>query len=203
MKKEDLIKLGLDETTAEKVAKASADELLGYIPKARFDEVNNAKNAYEAKVKEYNAKLDELTKNAKSTEEFQKQITDLKTTHEKELAEAKAKQKEISINSALKVALGGKVHDVDLASKLIDITKLEIDDSGNIKSGLNDQVKALKETKAFLFVPEKETETGTPAGFRIGAGGEQGKPGATETPGDLRSAVMASIQSSLAGATKK
>lgn len=202
MKKEDLIKLGLDEATAEKVAQASAEELKGFIPKARFDEVNTAKNTFEMKVKEYNTKLEELTKNAKSTEELQKQMVELKTAHEKELAEAKAKQKEISINSALKIALGGKVHDVDLAVKLIDLTKLDVDDSGNIKSGLDDQLKALKESKAFLFVPEKETESGTPAGFRIGAGGDQNRQTTPET-GDLRSAVMASIQSAYAGQTKK
>lgn len=33
MKKEELVKLGLDEETAEKVANASAEELKGFVPK--------------------------------------------------------------------------------------------------------------------------------------------------------------------------
>ena len=33
MKKEDLVKLGLDEETAKKVADASAEELKGFIPR--------------------------------------------------------------------------------------------------------------------------------------------------------------------------
>jgi hypothetical protein len=41
MKKEEFVKLGLDEETAKKCEAASTEELKGYIPKARFDEVNN------------------------------------------------------------------------------------------------------------------------------------------------------------------
>ena len=38
MKKEELVKLGLTEEDAEKVAKASEEELKGFVPKSRFDE---------------------------------------------------------------------------------------------------------------------------------------------------------------------
>lgn len=37
-KKEEFVKLGLDEETAAKCEAASAEELKGFIPKARFDE---------------------------------------------------------------------------------------------------------------------------------------------------------------------
>ena len=40
MKKDELIKLGLTEELAAKVESASAEELKGFIPKSRFDEVN-------------------------------------------------------------------------------------------------------------------------------------------------------------------
>ena len=43
MKKEDLIALGLTEEQIEKVLNANSEQLKGFIPKARFDEVNNAK----------------------------------------------------------------------------------------------------------------------------------------------------------------
>lgn len=41
MKKEDLLKLGLDEETAKKVEAVSAEEHKGFIPKTRFYELNN------------------------------------------------------------------------------------------------------------------------------------------------------------------
>ena len=41
MKKEDLMKIeGMTDDLATKIAEASAEELKGYIPKTRFDEVN-------------------------------------------------------------------------------------------------------------------------------------------------------------------
>ena len=40
MKKEDFLKLGLTEELAVKAAEASTEELKGFIPKNRFDEVN-------------------------------------------------------------------------------------------------------------------------------------------------------------------
>ena len=43
MKKEEFVKLGVDDELAKKLEDASQEELKGYIPKARFDEVNNEK----------------------------------------------------------------------------------------------------------------------------------------------------------------
>ena len=43
MKKEDFLKLGLDEEKAEQCEKESLAELRQFIPKTRFDEVNNDK----------------------------------------------------------------------------------------------------------------------------------------------------------------
>ena len=40
MKKEEFVKLGIDEELAKKAEAASQEELKGFIPKARFDEVN-------------------------------------------------------------------------------------------------------------------------------------------------------------------
>ena len=58
MTKEDFVKLGIDEDLAKKCEEASQEELKGFIPKARFDEVNTAKNTAEALVKERNEQLE-------------------------------------------------------------------------------------------------------------------------------------------------
>ena len=60
MKKEDLMKIeGMTDDLAAKVAEASAEELKNFIPKTRFDEVNEAKKNAEALVKERDKQLEE------------------------------------------------------------------------------------------------------------------------------------------------
>ena len=77
MKKEEIIALGIDAEAAQKIADLSAEELKGYIPKSRFDEVNEAKKNAEALVKERDGQLEELKKSAGNSEELQKQIEDI------------------------------------------------------------------------------------------------------------------------------
>ena len=56
MKKEQFIELGLEEEMAIKCEKASQEELKGFIPKARFDEVNNEKKKLKVSVKIFGRK---------------------------------------------------------------------------------------------------------------------------------------------------
>jgi hypothetical protein len=62
----------------------------------------------------------------------------------------------LRINTALKLALASDTHDPDLVAGLLDKAKIELDESGNVKSGLDDQIKSLRESKAFLFAEKKE-----------------------------------------------
>lgn len=57
MNKEDLLKLGLSEEQAEKVLSANAEQLKGFIPKSRFDEVNNTKKQLEKDLKDRDVQL--------------------------------------------------------------------------------------------------------------------------------------------------
>lgn len=52
VRKEDFIKLGLSEELAIQCAYYSKEELKGYIPKIRFDEVNNEKKKLKKIVEE-------------------------------------------------------------------------------------------------------------------------------------------------------
>lgn len=62
MTKEDFIKLGLDEEIAKKCETASTEELKTFIPKTRFDEVNNEKKKLELDVQERDLQLETLKK---------------------------------------------------------------------------------------------------------------------------------------------
>ena len=153
MKKEELIKLGLDEETAKKVEAASAEELKGYIPKTRFDEVNNEKKALELTVKERDGQLETLKKSGGDVEEMKKQIETLqaenKTKDETHAAEVKTLKIENAVTTAL-TASGAK--NIKAVRALLDLEKAELADDGTIK-GLNDQIKKLQgaEDAKFLF----------------------------------------------------
>ncbi|QTH44954.1 phage scaffolding protein [Cohnella sp. LGH] len=154
MNKEQFVALGLSEELAEKAAVASVEELKGFIPKARFDEVNDGKKQAEKDRDKISAQLEDLKKSAGDAAELTKKIETLqaenKATKEKYEADAAA----LKLGTAVKLALTGKVHDPDIVAGLLDKTKIELDDNGNVKAGLDDQIKALQTSKAFLFVPE-------------------------------------------------
>ncbi|MBH0330120.1 phage minor structural protein [Brevibacillus brevis] len=156
MNKEQFIALGLSEELAEKAAAASQDELKSFIPKARFDEVNTAKKKAEDDLKERDKQLDDLKKSAGDSAALQEQITKLQGENKAAAEKYEAEAKELKLSTAIKLALSGEVHDPDIVAGLLDKSKIELDDNGAIKGGLDDQIKGLRESKAFLFA-EKQT----------------------------------------------
>lgn len=154
MNKDQFIALGLTEEQAEKAAAASAEELKGFIPKARFDEVNTAKKKAEDDLKDRDKQLEDLKKSSGDSEALKQQIEKLQGENKAAQEKYEADMKELRLGTAVKLALTGKVHDPDIVASLLDKTKIELDDSGSVKGGLEDQIKALQTSKGFLFVPE-------------------------------------------------
>lgn len=81
--------------------------------------------------------------------------------------------------SALKFALIDKAHDPGDIIKLLDLSKIDLDDAGNLKTSIDDLVKPFKESKPYLFKEEK-AEPGDISGAKpantnpsgAGAGGD-------------------------------
>ncbi len=156
MTKEEFIALGFTEEQATKAATASQEELNGYIPKARFDQVNDTKKQLEKDIATRDKQIDDLKK--VDAAGLQAEITRLQGENKTAKEKYEADMKALTLANALKLALTGKTHDPDIVAGLLDKTKIELDDNGNVKSGLDDQLKSLKESKAFLFVEEKKKE---------------------------------------------
>lgn len=172
MNKEQFIALGLSEDLAEKAATASADELKGFVPKARFDEVNEAKKQAESGIAERDKQIADLGKTAGLSEEFKMQIETLQGENKAAKEKYEADMKALRIDTALKLSLSGQVHDPDIVAGLLDKTKIELNEDGSVKGGLEEQVTGLRDSKAFLFVQKEE---GKPA-FK-GAKPAEGTPG--------------------------
>jgi hypothetical protein len=176
MKKEDLLKLGLDETSATKVAEASTEELKGYIPKARFDEVNDANKQFKTDLAERNTQFEELKKTAGASEDLKKQITDLQAANKTKETEYEGKIKQMQINAALekdlsKVGITGDVK-IKAVKALLDLEKAELD--GDSIKGLGDQLKKLQEGEdsKFLFGGSSNNNQGQFKGMKPGVSGE-------------------------------
>ncbi len=150
MKKEDLIKLGLSEEMAQKVAEASAEELKGFIPKARFDEVNEAKKQLEKDIKTRDEQLEALKKI--DAEGLKAEIEKLQKENKAAKEKYEAELKQLQLNNAVEKALiAAKAKNIKAVKALLDLEKLELD--GETVKGLDEQVKKLQESddSKFLF----------------------------------------------------
>lgn len=151
MKKEDLIKLGLDEEMAQKVADAFAEYLKGFIPKSRFDEVNEAKKKLEQDIKTRDEQLEALKKI--DAEGLQAEIEKLQKENKATKEKYEAELKQIRLNNAVERALiASKAKNIKAVKALLDLENVELDEDGNIK-GLDKQIKKLQESEdsSFLF----------------------------------------------------
>lgn len=149
---------GLTEAQIKAITEGVDANYKGWVPQHRFEEVNTAKKKAEDDLKERDKQLEDLKKSAGDNEKLQQQIKDLQDSNKVAKEKYDADVKELRIGTGIKLALAGKVHDPDIVAGLLDKTKIELDDAGNVKGGLEDQLKALQTSKAFLFVPEKTNQ---------------------------------------------
>lgn len=151
MKKEDIVAIGVAEAIAEKIAAASAEELKGFIPKARFDEVNEAKKNAEALVKERDSQLTELKKTAGASEELLKKIGELEASNKEAAKAYEERIKDMTLDAAIKEKLTGTQY-ADLLLPKVDRSKLSIAADGTV-TGLDDQITGIKTQYKDLFAP--------------------------------------------------
>ena len=138
------------------------------VPKDQYNAVAEAKKKLEKDIAERDNQLEELKKI--DAEGLKAEIERLQEENKAATEKYEAELKDIQLANAIKLAVAGKVHDEDLVSGLVDKTKLIIGDDGKIV-GLDEQIASLKESKAFLFKPEDETnqqKQHQQAGFKVG-----------------------------------
>jgi len=147
MTKKELIELGLSEEDAKKVEEASKEELKVYVPKDRFDEVNNRKKQLESDVTERDKQLEELKKNVGNAEELTKQIETLQAENKANNEKHEAEVKEIKITNAIEKSLtGAKAKNIKAVKALLELENVELLEDGSIKD-LDKHIKALKENE--------------------------------------------------------
>lgn len=159
MKKEEFVKLGIDEETAKKLETASMEELKGYIPKARFDEVNEEKKKLQEDVKNRDKQLETLKNSTGDVEAMKQQIETLQADNKAKDEAHRVEIKQLKIDNAVDTALGEAKakNKVAVRALLKDLDKAELGDDGLIK-GLADQIKALQKSDSYLFEQTSKTK---------------------------------------------
>ncbi|MEK3995468.1 phage scaffolding protein [Psychrobacillus sp. FSL K6-2365] len=155
MNKEQLIELGLTEEQADKVVTGFG----AMVPKARLDEKIKEAKEYKDQVAERDTQLTDLQSKAAGNESLQTEITRLQNANKDAQTKYENDLKDIKLSAAIKLALNGNVQDVDIVSNLLDKSKVELNEDGTVKDGLESQISSLKEAKPFLFV-DANTEIG-------------------------------------------
>lgn len=153
MNREFLKCLGLEEAAIESIMAEH-----GRSVEAKKTEVTNLNTTLEdvkGQLAQRDKDLSDLKKQADGNKDLQQKFTDLEAQYKTEKETLEAKVKETQQNSAIKLALAGKVHDADLVANLIDKGTIEITEDGKVSKGLDEQIKTLQESKSFLFVSDK------------------------------------------------
>ena len=140
MTRDELKALGL---TDEQVAKVAEGYEKNYVEKSRYA-------AKEDEVKTTRGELDKLKKDHKDNAELVKQIDELRAAADARDKEHAAKVKAMEIDSIVeKSLLGAKAKNTAAVRALLQLDGAEAE-NGAIK-GLDDQIKKLKESDAYLF----------------------------------------------------
>lgn len=140
-----------------------------WIPKSKFDEINEQKKAYKQQVDELSASLEDMKKSAAGNEELSKKLEDMT----KQLAAKDAEMRNIIMSNAIEKALvRAQAKFPDLLMSKFDMEKIEIAEDGTIK-GIDDQLKSLQEKYKDLFGETQIT------------GGEPGKGGNPKPSGRM------------------
>lgn len=193
MQRKFLEDLGLAKEAIDKIL----DENSADIGKAKgdYDDLKKQLSASESQIKERDKQLEELKKTAGDNAELLKQIADLQTENAAAKEKYEAEMKDLKLSTAIKLAVGESAQDADLVAGLFDRSKLILSDDGKI-TGLDEQMKTIKESKPFLFKESKST------GFRpLGVGQQNPKPTSDDGKVSMKSAIEARIAPQLSQQT--
>lgn len=178
LKKTDLIELGATEELAESVLKAISAEITGnFIPKSRFDEVNQAKKNAEELLKERDGQLEALKKSNVDLEQLRAEISKLQETNKTAAEEYQANIKKMQLDNAIDLALrDARAKNSKAVRSLLDFDGVKLDNDGTL-SGLEEQLNKLKQSEGYLFDSVEQQPAAKITGY-VPADGHGGIPDA-------------------------
>lgn len=159
--KELLKKAGIEEAKLDGLIADINKELPKYfIPKDKYNEVAEAKKKLEADIQERDKQLEQLKNAAGNSEELKAQIEQLQADNKKAAEEWQTKFAQMQLDFAVERALiTAKAKNTKAVKALLDMEKIKLD--GEQLLGLDDQLKAIKESDPYLFGDPGKVGSGT------------------------------------------
>ena len=157
-----------------------------FIPKSRFDQVNQAKKELEVQLKDRDTQLADLSKNNKDNENLLNQIKDLQALNKQTTTDYENKINQMQFDYALDGALTNAKSKNNKALKaLLDMNSIKYQE-GKFE-GLQEQIEALQKDASYLF----DLDT---APQNTGGLGNFGRNNQIENSGSSQSAFMDAIR---------
>nr|DAR59263.1 MAG TPA: minor structural protein [Caudoviricetes sp.] len=184
MTRKQLEDLGLTKEQADSIIKINGDDIEN-AKSASAAEIKNLQtevDGLKTQVGDRDKQLETLKASAGDNADLKKQIEDLQTENATAKANHESELNQLKIDFAVEKALtGAKAKNIKAVKALLELDDAKLDKDGNVK-GLAEQIEKLTsgdDTK-FLFEAQKQTKQQQNfKGFQPGASGEQ-KPGEGE-----------------------
>lgn len=139
-----------------------------FIPKSRFNEVNQAKKDLLNQLKEKDEQFNEISKKYSENKDLASELETLKNDKAKLIEEYENKLKATEFNHALEGALNSaRCKNIKALKALLDMDNIKYQD-GKLE-GLEDQLNALKESDSYLFKVTVPANTGGIGNFGRGS----------------------------------
>ena len=195
MKRKFLEDLGLEKEAIDKIMAENGNDV--NTAKADYDSLKQQLDAANMHIQERDIQLETLKNSTGDMEALKQQIASLQSDNQATKEKYEAAMKDLKLSTAIKLALGDSAQDADLVAGLFDKSKLIMSDDGKI-TGLDEQMKALKKEKAFLFkeekAPQPQIKGGKPAEGK-------GTPPADKKPSEMTYSEMCAYLEANPGAT--
>lgn len=121
-----------------------------YVPKSRFDQVNEQAKEYKKQIGERDTQISNLKDEFKDAAGLKEKVEELEDKNKTITDDYEKKLSDIAINNALEKGLGAfNVKDKKLIMALIDNDKLKVD--GDSIIGLKEQLEPLQKSHEYLF----------------------------------------------------
>ncbi|MCE4964407.1 MAG: phage scaffolding protein [Staphylococcus haemolyticus] len=140
------------EVDKQKVLDTVEESQSGMVPRSRLNDKNAEIKDLKAEITNRDKQIADLEKSVKDESEIQKELDKVK----QENADWQTKYEETQLNNAIKLAVAKEANDANDVLLMLDKSNLELQEDGNVK-GLEDAVKALQESKPYLFADNKAT----------------------------------------------
>lgn len=147
---------GLDSETAAKIIEAHNDSINGnYIPKSRFDEVNNALKQSKTALTERDKQIENLKAFEGDNEALKTKVSELQAANEQAQVKYAKEMETMRKTTALRSMLAD-AQDATMVLNLLNLDAITISPDGHM-TGAKEQIDTLKTTKPFLFKTQPPT----------------------------------------------